>query len=213
MNKPDTLRRLGSAGVVAVVRAPDAEGALRAVDALVEGGIRAIEITYTTPRATEAIAALSSGDADIVLGAGTVLTPQQAAEAADAGAQFIVTPGTNPTLAEAVVATGTVAILGAFTPSEVMSVVSMGADVVKIFPASVGGPAYLNALRGPLPDLVLMPTGGVAVDNVEKWFSAGAHCLGAGGRLCSASLIAEERFDEIRRRAAAFTEAVERSRR
>lgn len=209
MNKSDTLTRLQDGGVVAVLRAPDGDGALRAVDALLAGGIRGIEITYTIPDAAEVIASLAGRrDTDIVLGAGTVLTPLQATEAAEAGAQFIVTPGTNPTLANAVIATGVASVLGAFTPSEVIDVLSLGADAVKIFPASVGGPSYLKMLRGPLPDVALMPTGGVTVDNVGDWFGAGAFCVGAGGDLCSAAMIANGQWGEIERRAAAFMAAV-----
>lgn len=149
MTKADTLSQLRDAGVVAVLRAPDGDGALRAVDALLAGGIRAIEITYTTPDAAEVIASLARRcDTNIVLGAGTVLTPQQATEAAGAGAQFIVTPGTNPALADAVVATGVASVLGAFTPSEVIDVLSLEADVVKIFPASVGGPRLSQDVEG-----------------------------------------------------------------
>jgi 2-dehydro-3-deoxyphosphogluconate aldolase/(4S)-4-hydroxy-2-oxoglutarate aldolase len=196
-----------------VLRAPDAEGAVRAVAALLAGGIRAIEITYTTPAAGEVIASLAGqSDVDIVLGAGTVLTPEQAAEAAAAGAQFVVTPGTTPALAAAIVATEAAAILGAFIPSEVIDVLAMGADAVKIFPASVGGPRYLKALRGPMPDVPLMPTGGVTTDNVGEWLDAGALCVGAGGELCSAAMIANGEWDEIERRAAAFAHAVKTAR-
>ena len=213
MNKTDTLSQLRDAGVVAVLRAPDGNGALRAVDALLAGGIRAIEITYTTPDAGMVIASLARrGNTGIVLGAGTVLTPRQATDAATAGAQFIVTPGTSRVLAEAVVATGAVAVLGALTPSEVIEVHAMGADVVKIFPASVGGPGYLKALRGPMPDVALMPTGGVTTDNVGEWFDAGALCVGAGGELCSTAMIAGAQWDEIELRAAAFAAAVARAR-
>lgn len=213
MTTATTLARLGEAGVVAVVRAPDRVGALRAVDALLAGGIRAIEITFTTPDAAGVIASLSDRtEAGFVLGAGTVLTAHQAEEAAAAGASFIVTPGTTPALAAAVTATRTAAIFGAYTPTEVIRVLELGADAVKVFPASLGGPRYLAALRAPFPDLVVMPTGGVTAENLGDWFAAGAFCVGAGGELCSGTLIAQGQWDEIERRAKAFAGAVARLR-
>lgn len=213
MNHTDTLERLRKAGVVAVIRAPSADGAVRAAEALLAGGVGGIEITYSTPDAEEAISALAGlGRSDLVLGAGTVTTPQQAAAAVAAGAEFVVTPGTTEPLARAVLDTGTTAIFGALTPSEVMTVRDLGAHAVKIFPASLGGPAYLKALRGPLPDLEIMPTGGVDADNVGEWFDAGAMCVGAGGELCSAGLIASKQWDEIERRAGRFAAAVARAR-
>jgi 2-dehydro-3-deoxyphosphogluconate aldolase / (4S)-4-hydroxy-2-oxoglutarate aldolase len=154
---------LEQAGILAVLRAPSAEHAVRAVDALVAGGVLGIEITYSTPDAADAIAeaARRHGDA-IYLGAGTVLTAAQAHEAAEAGATFLVSPGTDEAVVAAMRGTGVAAFSGALTPSEVMAALRLGVDAVKIFPASLGGPAYLKALRGPFPDVAFMPTGGLS---------------------------------------------------
>lgn len=196
------LDRLRDAVVVAVLRAPDAESALASVGALVAGGVRAVEITYSTPDAAAVVAQLrrEHGD-DLLVGAGTVTTAAQAVESAEAGAQFLVSPGTTEPVAAALRSTGVPFALGALTPSEVMTAVALGADVVKLFPGSLGGPAYLRSLRGPFPDVPLMPTGGVRADNVRAWLEAGAFCLGAGGELVAGDP------EETTRRAAAFVEA------
>ncbi len=184
----DTLDRLRAAQVVAVIRAPDAGGAVKAVDALVRGGVTGIEITYSTPGVPEVLAAVAErhGDA-VVLGAGTLRRPEQAREAVEAGAAFLVSPGIDDELVGAMIETGAVSMAGALTPTEVMRAEALGVDVVKVFPASLGGPAYLRALRGPFPDTPFMPTGGVTADNVSEWVAAGAIAVGAGGDLCSAA--------------------------
>lgn len=199
----DTLR---ATRVLAVVRAPSPESALRASDALIAGGVTGLEITYSTPDAPSVIRELDAryGDA-IYLGAGTVTTADEANRASDAGARFLVSPGTRPELSAAMKATGRVVMTGALTPSEVMAAREYGTDVVKIFPASLGGPGFLKALRGPFPDLPLMPTGGVTPANIEEWFAAGAIAVGAGGDLVSASDLAAERWDEVERKARLFS--------
>jgi 2-dehydro-3-deoxyphosphogluconate aldolase/(4S)-4-hydroxy-2-oxoglutarate aldolase len=203
------LADLQRAAIIAVLRAPDPDTALRTVDALVQGGVTGIEVTYSTPDAASVIRRVgeSYGD-DVVLGAGTVLDEQQATEAVEAGARFLVSPGTQPDLAEAMVATGATVLLGALTPSELMQARSLGADGIKIFPASVGGPGFLRALRGPFPDVPLVPTGGVSPGNVAEWLDAGAVAVGAGGELCSAAAMRAGRFADITERAREFTGAV-----
>lgn len=197
------LDRLHDAAVVAVLRAPDPASAVAAVGALVAGGVRAVEITYSTPDAAAVVEQLRRDHGDYVLvGAGTVTTAAQAVESAEAGAQFLVSPGTTEPVAAALRSTGVPFALGALTPSEVMTAVTFGADVVKLFPGSLGGPAYLRALRGPFPGVPLMPTGGVRVDNVRAWLDAGAFCLGVGGELVAGDPA------ETTRRAAAFVHAV-----
>jgi 2-dehydro-3-deoxyphosphogluconate aldolase/(4S)-4-hydroxy-2-oxoglutarate aldolase len=184
----DALRR---DVLVAVIRGANSASAVRAVDALVAGGIRGIEVTYTTPGATEVIAELAGryGD-EITLGAGTVTTAQQAADAVEAGAGFLVSPGTRPGLAAAMRETGAALLLGALTPSEVMASRDEGADLVKLFPASLGGPGFLRSLRGPFPDVDFCPTGGVNPQTIPGWLDAGAVALGAGGELCPAAKVA-----------------------
>lgn len=195
--------------LVAVVRATDAAGAVRATDALVAGGVRGIEITYTTPGAGEAIAAIAERHGDTVtLGAGTIRTPEQAAEAVAAGARFLVSPGTRPELAAAMRETGAALLLGALTPSEVMAALDAGADLVKLFPAGLGGPGYLSGLRGPFPDVAFCPTGGVNPDTIAGWLGAGAVALGAGSELCSRALIDAGDWEAIERNARLFADAV-----
>ncbi len=213
LTHPAAVSTLASTGVVAVLRAPSPEAALGAIDALVAGGVTGIEITYSTPDATAVIAetARRHGDA-ILLGAGTVTTPVQAERAVAAGATFLVSPGTTRPLAEAMHGTGAVTLLGAMTPSEVMSAVELGAAAVKIFPASLGGPAYLKALRGPFPDVAFMPTGGVNADNLATWLTAGAIAVGAGSELCQPAAMAAGRFGEIEATARRFTAALHAAR-
>ena len=209
---PDVLAPLTNARVLAVVRAPSAESALLAADALVAGGIFGLEITYSTPDAPAVIRELDARYGErIYLGAGTVTTPKEAAKAADAGARFLVSPGTRRELTAAMKATGLLVLTGALTPSEVMAAIEYGTDVVKIFPASLGGPAFLNSLRGPFPDVALMPTGGVTPDNLDDWFAAGAVAVGAGGDLVSGADLASGRYDEVERKARLFAAAGSRA--
>ncbi|WP_292836771.1 bifunctional 4-hydroxy-2-oxoglutarate aldolase/2-dehydro-3-deoxy-phosphogluconate aldolase [Microbacterium sp.] len=194
--------------VVAVVRAEDAAGASRAVDALVAGGVRGIEITFTTPGAEEAIAVLAQRyGKHITLGAGTIRTAAQATIAVEAGAAFLVSPGTDVDLAVQMASTRAFLLLGALTPSEVLSALSAGAGFVKLFPASLGGPAYLRSLRGPFPDVAFCPTGGVNPTTIPDWLSAGAVALGAGSELCSSAQIAAGDWTGIEENARAFAAA------
>lgn len=195
----EELRRVG---IIAVVRAPSAESAIAGVEALVRGGVTGIEITYSTPDAPSVIAHLADRFGDsILLGAGTVIEPAQAAAAAKAGAQFLVSPGVSLPVAKAMFDTGLTTMLGALTPSEVMCAVELGADVVKIFPAGFGGPKLIASFRGPFPDVRMMPTGGVSVDNLDKWLATGVVAVGAGSELVSTSDLAAGRFDAIEKRA------------
>lgn len=209
MTPTEALTAWRRTGVIAVLRAPDTARALQTVDALVAGGITGIEITYTTPDTADMIrTALDRYGDSALIGAGTVTKPSQAREAADAGARFLVTPGTRPEVAQAVVATAVPAMFGAFTASELMTAVELGATAVKLFPAGLSGPELLRALRGPFPDVPIVPTGGVRPDNLATWLEAGALAVGAGGELCSATAIAADDWDEIERRARAFSAAL-----
>ncbi len=210
MSKTETLIKIEEIGLLAVIRGPSQELTLKMVEALVRGGVIGIEITYTTPNAAEVVAALDQrfGD-EIMLGMGTLTQPAQAAEARAAGARFLVSPHTEPALAKAMVATGLPVMMGALTPSEVVQASSLGADVIKIFPGSLGGPSYLKALRGPFPAIKMMPTGGVSIDNVADWFAAGAVAVGAGGELCPTAWAKEGRFEDITQRAREFVAAVQ----
>ena len=212
MNAHD-LTVVRDAGVIAVVRAPSASLARRAVDAIVEGGVRGIEVTFTVPDAPQLIAELARDYGDeILLGAGTLTSADDVRRATDAGSTFLVSPGFSPELAEAMRASGRTTMMGALTPSEVMAVRGAGIDVVKVFPASLGGPSYLGALRGPFPDVPLMPTGGVNAGNLGEWFAAGAVAVGAGGELVARADLASEDFASMRARAVQFVDALARVR-
>lgn len=178
--------------VVAVLRAPHATDWAPVVDVLVEHGIAGIELTLTTPRALEGLEALSArfGTA-AAIGVGTVTTVDQARHALDAGASFLVSPGVVPAALELSVARDVPMIGGALTPTEVMSTWGAGAAAVKIFPASAVGPGYLRELRGPFPDLVAMPSGGVGVADVAPWLAGGAAAVSLGGWLLGDALMGD----------------------
>ncbi|WP_447913845.1 bifunctional 4-hydroxy-2-oxoglutarate aldolase/2-dehydro-3-deoxy-phosphogluconate aldolase [Microbacterium phyllosphaerae] len=202
---PDRLSRARATGVLAVLRAPSPELALEASEAIIRGGVTGIEVTFSTPDAPAVIRELIARHGDAAyIGAGTVTTVEQAALAADAGAEFLVSPGTLPALTRAMLDTGRVVMTGAMTPTEVMGALELGVDVVKIFPASLGGPSYLGALRGPFPDAPLMPTGGVTPDNLADWFRAGAVAVGAGGDLANGASLAASDWADIEQRSARF---------
>jgi 2-dehydro-3-deoxyphosphogluconate aldolase/(4S)-4-hydroxy-2-oxoglutarate aldolase len=204
----DPLAALRAATVVAVLRAPSTTAALRAIEALVAGGVTGIEVTYSTPDAAAVIREVRAqyGDA-VYLGAGTVLDAAQATAAVEAGAEFLVSPGTEPKLAAAMLDTGVTVLAGALTPSEVMATLACGVHVVKLFPASLGGSAFLRALRGPFPEVSFVPTGGVNADNLGDWLAAGAVAVGAGGELCSAQAMATGDWATITAKAQEFSAA------
>lgn len=209
MDKPTTLARIAELGLLAVLRGPSPELTIAMVDALVAGGVLGIEITYTTPNAPEVLAALDRKyGAHILLGMGTLTAPAQVAEAQAAGARFLVSPHCDAQLGGLMVASGLPAMIGALTPTEVLQAHRLGADVVKIFPGALGGPAYLKSLRGPFPHVAMMPTGGVSAANVGEWFAAGAVAVGAGSELCPPAWASAGRFAEISARAAEFVAAV-----
>jgi 2-dehydro-3-deoxyphosphogluconate aldolase/(4S)-4-hydroxy-2-oxoglutarate aldolase len=201
----DQLKRIR---VVAVVRAPSAELALKASETLVENGITGIEITFTTPDAASVIKKCRENFGDRALvGAGTVVTSEQLHAATESGAQFLVSPGTDEVLTRAMLETGLLTMTGALTPTEVMTASRLGVQVIKVFPGSLGGPGYLSALRGPFPDLKFMPTGGVSSENIADWFKHGAFAVGAGGDLVSAKALQEENMEDIAAKARQYVAA------
>src|SRR5512146_2045506 len=209
MNKQDVLEKVKSLGLLAVIRGPSAELTVKMVSALVAGGVKGIEITYSTPNAEQVVAELANkfGD-EILLGMGTLTSPAQVSTARAAGACFLVSPICEPELVRAMVSSGLAVMAGAFTPTEVFQAYSLGVDVVKIFPGSVGGPAYIKALKGPFPYIPMMPTGGVSAANVAEWFKVGVVAVGAGSELCPPQLAKDGQFAEITRRAAEFVQVV-----
>jgi 2-dehydro-3-deoxyphosphogluconate aldolase/(4S)-4-hydroxy-2-oxoglutarate aldolase len=189
----DALQRLREARLAAVIRADDADDALAVAEALVEGGLTAIELTYTTPGAGTAIAQARSSLGDgILVGAGTLTTREQVAEAVAAGADFLVTPHLDHSLLETMLDSGRLALPGVLTPTEVASALAHGAAGVKLFPASSGGTPHLRALFGPFPGIKVVPTGGIALEDVCAWLDAGAWAVGVGGRLAPRRLEDEE---------------------
>lgn len=209
MDRQGALDRMKALGLVAVIRGPSPESTLQMVEALVAGGVQAIEITFTTPDATNVVRTLDGqfGE-EILLGMGTLTSAEQAEEAAAAGARYLVSPMLDDELAHAMVGTGLMVMLGALTPTEVVRALKLGADVVKVFPGSLVGPDYFRSLREPFPEIPLMPTGGVSIDNVADWFAAGAVAVGAGSSLCPRDLALAGRFGEIAARAQEFVQAV-----
>lgn len=172
-------------GLVAVVRAESSEQASCVADACAQGGVRAIEITFTVPGALDVIAALARPDsgADIIIGAGTVLDPETARAAILAGAQFIVGPSVSPDTARLCNRYQVPYMPGAGTITEIVAAMECGAEIIKVFSGEILGPAFVKGVMGPLPQARLMPTGGVSVDNVAEWIRAGCVAVGAGGSL------------------------------
>ena len=208
-SRADTVAALETCGVVAVIRLKDA-GALRAVvDALAEGGVRALEVTMTVPRALELIAEIApSLPPDVVLGAGTVLDAETAQAAIEAGARYIVSPVFREEVLRTCHRFDVAAMPGCFTPTEILTAWDAGSDIVKVFPATALGPGYFRDLRGPFPNLRLMPTGGVSLANAGEWIRAGAVAIGVGTALVDAEAVAARRFGEITERARLFVAAV-----
>ncbi|HEX9013703.1 MAG TPA: bifunctional 4-hydroxy-2-oxoglutarate aldolase/2-dehydro-3-deoxy-phosphogluconate aldolase [Anaerolineaceae bacterium] len=213
MNKQEKLAQVKSLGLLAVIRGPSADLTIRMVDALVAGGVKGIEITYSTPDAEHVVQCIHEKYGEsIVLGMGTLTQPAQAQSAKAAGAGFLVSPISDPPVVRAMVDSGLLVMAGALTPTEVFQVYQMGSDVVKVFPGSLTGPGYIKALHGPFPQIPMMPTGGVSIHNVGEWFAAGAIAVGAGSELCPPDLARQGKFAEISRRAEEFVLAVENAR-
>ena len=213
MNRDTTLKRIVDGGIVAVVRSESSASLVKVVQALAEGGVLAAEVTFTVPDAIEVIRQVRREVGDsVVLGAGTVLDPETARAALLAGAEYIVAPTLNLEVIRLCRRYDKAVMPGAFTPTEVLTAWEAGADIVKVFPADVGGPAYLKALRGPLPQVRLMPTGGVDLTTAEGFLKAGAACLGVGGALVDPKAIAAGDFARIRDLAAQYVAIVRHTR-
>jgi 2-dehydro-3-deoxyphosphogluconate aldolase/(4S)-4-hydroxy-2-oxoglutarate aldolase len=213
MEKNAVIQKVKDLGLLAVIRGPSQDLTIQMVEALINGGVLGIEVTYSTPNAEEVVRSLSKKFGDqILLGMGTLTRPEQAESAKAAGANFLVSPVCAPELVKAMVASGLATMAGAFTPTEVFQAYSLGTDVVKIFPGSLVGPSYINALKGPFPNIPMMPTGGVNAGNVAEWFAAGVVAVGAGSELCPPQLAKEGKFDEISNTAAEFIQVVQKAR-
>jgi 2-dehydro-3-deoxyphosphogluconate aldolase/(4S)-4-hydroxy-2-oxoglutarate aldolase len=207
------LEEITRSGVVAVIRANSAEELKNITLALNKGGVKALEITMTSPGALETIKAVSSelGDSAII-GVGSVLDTETARAAILAGAQFVVSPVFKPEIITLCRRYNKICIPGAFTPTEILSAWEAGADVVKIFPATKLGPGYIKDLKGPLPQIKVTPTGGVNLENTADFIKAGAEFVGVGGAMVDKKLVAAGKWDELSALAAKFVQAVQEAR-
>ena len=214
MNKTDVLQRIRSTGLIPVVRAESAELAMRAVEAIKAGGVDVLEVTMTVPGAIDVIAKLAATfGAEVVIGAGTVLDPDTANKCVQAGAQFIVSPALNEETISFCRRNDVGVFPGALTPTEVVRAWNAGADAVKVFPAgAVGGASYLKALKAPLPQIELVPTGGVSLKTAADFIKAGAMALGVGSDLVDTKALREDRDEVIAERARQFLEIVREAR-
>ncbi len=214
MTAQEILAFITEIGIVPVVRTPSAESAIKSIEAIYRGGVRAAEITMTVPGALKALEKLADQFGDkLVLGAGTVLDPETARVCMLAGAQFFVTPALKLSTIEMAKRYSKVICPGALTPTEVLTAWEAGADVVKVFPANaVGGPKYIKALKGPLPHIEMIPTGGVNLETAGEFLKAGACAVAVGGELVDAKLIKEGRYDEMEARARQYLHAIARAR-
>jgi 2-dehydro-3-deoxyphosphogluconate aldolase/(4S)-4-hydroxy-2-oxoglutarate aldolase len=213
MNKDETISRITSSGVIPVIRASSKEEALAVIDAIAAGGITTIEITMTVPNAIDLIASLSSTRDDLLIGAGSVLDPETARECIAAGAQFIVSPATNFDTILYCNESEIVVMPGALTPTEIVNAWDAGADFVKVFPAdSMGGAKYLRSVKAPLPDIKLIPTGGVNQSTAAEFIKAGAEAIGVGADLVDLVAIRESRASDITSAARKYLEIVKEAR-
>lgn len=209
MSQPTIIDRVAASGIVAVLRADRPDAVVDIAEALLAGGVDAIEVTFTVPKAHQVLEAVADRlGGKIVLGAGTVLDPETARLAILAGAEFIVSPALNLETIELCRRYSKAILPGAFTPTEVLTAWQAGADIVKIFPSEITGPQYLKALHGPLPHVKLMPTGGVNLQTAEDFLKAGAVALGVGGSLIEKEAVASGNLQRIADLAAQYVQIV-----
>lgn len=203
-----TIKHIETGKIVAILRGDFAGREEEIVAAMIAGGLTAVEVTLNSRDAFAAINRLAKRfGSEIAVGAGTVLTPNEVLRAADAGATFIVSPNRDIAVIEQTKKLGLVSLPGCFTPSEVVEAVNAGADAAKLFPANSLGPAFVKALRGPLPQIRTVPTGGVTAELAREYFAAGAWAIGAGSELIGKDLFAEGGLEKLRERTAAFVAA------
>jgi 2-dehydro-3-deoxyphosphogluconate aldolase/(4S)-4-hydroxy-2-oxoglutarate aldolase len=213
MSKEDDLRRVLDCGLVAVVRSPDSQQLVEACRALADGGVSVVEITMSVPDALDVLRRVRGALGDrVLLGAGTILDPETARAALLAGAEYVVAPTLNLDVIRVCQRYSKLVMPGAFTPTEILTAWEAGADVVKVFPADAVGPAFIKAVRAPLPQVRLMPTGGVDLTMAAAFLKAGACCLGVGGQLVEPKAVAERNFDRIRDLARQYVAVVQQTR-
>lgn len=211
MHRADLVARVERERIVAVLRLDDPASVRPVVEALDEGGIRIFEVTMTVPDAIRQIQELGAAlPADRIVGAGTVVDAATAARAIDAGAAFVVSPVFRPPVLDAAHARDVAVMPGCFTPTEILDAWDRGADIVKVFPATPLGPSYFRDVRAPLPQVKLMPTGGVSIDNAADWLRAGAVAVGIGSALVDAAAVRAGNFSELTARAARLVQSIRR---
>jgi 2-dehydro-3-deoxyphosphogluconate aldolase / (4S)-4-hydroxy-2-oxoglutarate aldolase len=213
MSRHEDLTRVLKSGIVAVIRSTSSEQLVEVAKALYEGGVDVLEVTFTVPRALEIIAAMRQALGDkILLGAGTVLDPETARAAFLAGAEFLVAPTVNLDVIKLSNRYDKLVMPGAFTPTEILTAWEAGAQVIKVFPADIGGPAYLKTLHGPLPQVRLLPTGGVNLNTIADFLKAGACAVGLGGALVEPKAVQTGDMARITALAAQYFEIVKQTR-
>lgn len=201
-SKSEVKAQIAAERVVAVIRLSDPDKLIPVIEAIAKGGIRCIEITMTVPNAIELIRSVSAQVSDdICIGAGTVLNADTAHAVIDAGARFVVSPIMNPSVITACKERDVYCAPGCYTPTEIFAAYALGADVIKVFPATSLGPTYFKDLKGPFPYIQLMPTGGVSIDNAHEWIAAGAVAVGIGSDLLDKKAIEEGRYEVLTERA------------
>jgi 2-dehydro-3-deoxyphosphogluconate aldolase/(4S)-4-hydroxy-2-oxoglutarate aldolase len=202
-------------GAAAVIRMPEADRLMRVAEAIRVGGITAIEITMTTPGALsviEEVARRMADDDDVIVGVGSVLDAETARRAIDAGARFVVSPIFKRAIVETAHQHGAAALPGAYSPTEIQCAHEAGADIVKVFPASIAGMKFIKAVRAPMPHLKLMPTGGVSLTNAGDWVRAGACSVGVGSALLDKEAIAAGNFDQLTENARTLRQSIKEAR-
>jgi len=209
-----TVATLREVGIIPIIRAASADVAVAVVEAILRAGISVAEITMTVPNALDAMATVAKRFAgNVLLGAGTVTDAETARRAVDAGAQFVVTPCLVPEVIEAAHRADVAVLPGALTPGEIFEAFRLGGDLIKIFPIqSLGGAAYLRALRGPFPHIPLVPTGGVTLDNIDEMFQARAAAVGVGNQMIPKEALARRDYAEISSLARQFLSAAREAR-
>ena len=213
MDKREMMELIYKTGVIAIMRAKSSDQLLAAADAIKAGGVQVIEVTMTTPGALDVVRqATERYGADVLFGAGSVLDPESARAAILAGAQFVVCPTLNLKTIELCNRYAIPVVPGAYTPTEILTAWEAGADMVKVFPASVGGPAYFKAIKGPLPQVKLVPVGGVNLDTTADFIRAGADAVGVGGALVSQKLLEAGDFAALTERARRLCQEVTKGR-
>lgn len=213
MDKASVLERLTSTGVVPVIRARSADEAAQAIAAIQKGGVSVLEITMTVPGAVELIREVARRASDALVGAGTVLDPETARACIEAGARFVVSPALNVETIAACQEAGVAVLPGALTPTEVVTAWNAGADLVKVFPANaLGGPSYIKSLKAPLPQIQLVPTGGVNLQTAKDFIKAGAAALGVGADLVDLQALRRGEAELITERARQFLKLVQEAR-